>query len=98
MTRARRTNAEINALQSLIYDVASEEQPLTVRGCFYRVMSQGGVPKTEVGYRAVQREVLKMRRAHLIPYHWFQDGSRWRFAPTLTTRYLRRSMKPHGST
>jgi hypothetical protein len=45
-------------------------------------MSRGGVPKTEVGYRAVQREVLKMRRARLIPYHWFQDGSRWRFAPS----------------
>jgi hypothetical protein len=44
-------------------------------------MSRGGVPKTEVGYRAVQREVLKMRRAQTIPYHWFRDGSRWRFRP-----------------
>ena len=81
MVRVRRTGTEIAALQDLIHTVAREEQPLTVRGCFYRVMSLGGVPKTELGYRVVQREVLKMRRAHRIPYDWFRDGTRWRFAP-----------------
>ena len=32
MVRARRTNADIEALQDLIHDVAFEEQPLTVPG------------------------------------------------------------------
>ncbi len=81
MARARRTSAEIEALQDLIYEVAQEEQPLTVRGCFYRVMSLGGVAKTELSYRVVQREALKMRREGRIPYHWFRDGTRWRLKP-----------------
>ncbi len=68
-------------MQDLILDVARQEHPLTVRGCFYRVMSRGGVPKTEAGYKAVQREALKMRRDGTIPYDWFRDGTRWRITP-----------------
>lgn len=102
MARSRRTNAEVEALQDLIYDVAREEHPLTVRGCFYRVMSRGGVPKTELGYRAVQRQVLIMRRDGTIPYTWFRDGTRWSITPNThdslgdalddTARLYRRSL------
>jgi hypothetical protein len=51
--------------------------PLTVRGVFYRVMSAGAVEKTEKAYAAVQREVLKLRRAGLLPYEFIADGTRW---------------------
>jgi hypothetical protein len=54
---------------------------MTVRGVFYRVMSAGAVAKTEQAYRAVQREVLKLRRAGTLPYHWIEDGTRSQIRP-----------------
>jgi hypothetical protein len=75
--RSRRTNAELRALHLAILTVCTEDHPLTVRGVFYRVMSAGAVEKTEKAYAAVQREVLKLRRAGFLPYEWIADGTRW---------------------
>jgi ELWxxDGT repeat protein len=59
-----------------ILEVAEAENPVTVRGLFYRVMSLGLVPKTERGYYVVQRQTLKLRRAGVLPYGWITDGTR----------------------
>ncbi len=48
--RHRRTNAELAQIDAAILEVAEAENPVTVRGLFYRVMSLGLVPKTERGY------------------------------------------------
>ena len=77
LKRSRRTNAELHALHLSILTVCTEDHPLTVRGVFYRVMSAGAVEKTEKAYAAVQREVLKLRRAGVLPYDWIADGTRW---------------------
>src|SRR5215211_4015668 len=75
--RLRRTNAELAALHTAIMAVCEVDQPLSVRGVFYRVMSAGAVEKSEKAYNAVQREVLKLRRAGRLPYEWIADGTRW---------------------
>ncbi len=75
--RARRTRAELAALHESILTVCAEDHPLSVRGVFYRVMSTGAVEKSEKAYNAVQREVLKLRRAGDLPYEWIADGTRW---------------------
>jgi hypothetical protein len=80
--RNRRSKAEIELLEEAIYAVAAAEQPCTIRGVFYRVMSQGMVPKSEPGYRQVQNRILLMRRAGALPYGWISDGTRWRIKPT----------------
>jgi hypothetical protein len=77
LKRVRRTNAELADLHAAILTVCKEDHPLTVRGVFYRVMSAGAVEKTEKAYAAVQREVLKLRRAGFLPYEWIADGTRW---------------------
>lgn len=77
LKRSRRTNAELHALHLSILTVCTEDHPLTVRGVFYRVMSAGAVEKSEKAYAAVQREVLKLRRAGFLPYEWIADGTRW---------------------
>ena len=79
--RRRRTNAELAELDAAIYEIAAEECPVTVRGLFYRVMSRGLVPKSEKGYKVVQRQALKLRRAGELPYNWITDGSRMRWQP-----------------
>jgi hypothetical protein len=79
--RYRRTNAELAVIDAAILDVAEAENPVTVRGLFYRVMSRGLVEKTEKGYSVVQRQTLKLRRAGVLPYGWITDGSRLRLKP-----------------
>lgn len=79
--RVRRTREQVTELESAIYEVTRAEQPCTIRGVFYRVMSQGLVPKTEAGYRQVQSRVLLMRRGDRLPYGWISDGTRWSSKP-----------------
>ncbi len=83
--RYRRTKAELAEIDTAIYEIAEAEEPITVRGLFYRVMSLGLVPKTDSGpgngYGVVQRQALKMRRAGELPYGWITDGSRLRLKP-----------------
>jgi hypothetical protein len=79
--RYRRTQAELAEIDAAIYDIAYDEEPITVRGLFYRVMSRGLVPKTEAGYHVVRRQALKMRRSADLPDGWITDGSRLRLKP-----------------
>lgn len=74
--RSRRTNDEIAKLDQAIWDCARQENPISVRGIFYRVESVGIVPKSDNGYRAVQRRTLILRRTGQLPYGWITDGSR----------------------
>jgi hypothetical protein len=77
LKRVRRTNAELHELDLLIYEVCEGEHPATVRRVFYLLVPRGHVPKTEAGYRLVQRRVLDLRRSGALPYNWIADGSRW---------------------
>jgi hypothetical protein len=79
--RSRRTRAELQDLETAIYDIARTERPCTIRGVFYRVTSRGLVPKTEAGYRQVQNRILLMRRRGALPYGWISDGTRWQVKP-----------------
>lgn len=79
--RSRATNAELEALDSAILDVLSDEHPATLRGTYYRVVSMGAVDKTEAGYRQVGRQVLKLRRSGRLPHWWITDGTRYVIRP-----------------
>jgi hypothetical protein len=83
--RRRSTKAELDEIDTAIYQIALVERPVTVRGLFYRLVSRGLVPKTDKpgkvtgtpsGYGIAQREALKMRRSGDLPYGWITDGSR----------------------
>lgn len=80
--RRRSTRAELDALDDAIITAVELEQPITLRGVFYRAVAAGAVEKDETtGYLRVQRELLKLRRAGVIPYDWITDGSRWVLKP-----------------
>jgi hypothetical protein len=81
LKRVRYTKTQLAELDAAIYEVCKAERPLTIRGCFYRVMSKGLVEKTEKGYGRVQRRALDMRRRGDLPYHWIADGTRYRVKP-----------------
>jgi hypothetical protein len=75
--RHRSTKAELAAVDDAIVAAVETEHPVTLRGVFYRVVSAGGVEKTEGGYDLIGRELLKLRRSGAIRYDWIADGTRW---------------------
>jgi len=79
--RDRRTKSELATLDAAIVTAVETETPVTVRGVFYRVVSAGGVEKSEKGYGAVQRRLLHLRRTRVVPYSSITDGTRLRLKP-----------------
>ncbi len=79
--RRRRTQEDLADIRSCIIDTLQDDNPQTVRHVFYRLVSAPGgpvVPKSQSGYRVVQRECLRLRRDGKIPWIWISDGTRWR--------------------
>jgi hypothetical protein len=58
--------------------ILREQAPMTSRGTFYAASVIGAVPKTEAGYKKVQKALVKMRLCNVIPWRWITDGTRWR--------------------
>lgn len=81
MTRTRRTNAELDEIDAAIMAAVRDEHPCTLRSVYYRVVSAGAIEKTESGYNVIGRQVLKLRRAGVLPYSWITDGTRYVFRP-----------------
>lgn len=75
--RRRRTSVELDAVDEAIVAAVRSEHPVSLRGVYYRVVSAGAVEKTELGYRLVGRQLLKLRRAGAVPYSHITDGTRW---------------------
>ncbi len=80
--RKRRSGAELDVIDAAILAAVAQEHPVTLRGVYYRVVSAGAVEKTELGYRLVGRQVLKLRRSGRLPYDHITDGTRWISKPT----------------
>jgi hypothetical protein len=81
--RARRTKADIVAIETAIFETLEADHPQTVRGLFYQLVSQGVVPKTEAAYKGlVGRLCVRMRRADVLPYESLADNTRWMRKPT----------------
>jgi len=79
--RTRRTREQLAVVDDAIVQLLADWSPMTVRQVYYRVVSLGLAPKTENGYRLVQRECLKLRRSGGIGYSAIADSTRWQRKP-----------------
>jgi hypothetical protein len=80
--RSRRNRAEMDGIRVAIYDVLTDDNPMTVRQVFYRLVSSGAIAKTEMEYKqTVVRLLTEMRRDREIPFHWIADNTRWMRKP-----------------
>ena len=80
----RRTRSEIDQIRDQIRDILSDENPMTVRQVFYRMVSRPDalIDKTEREYKqTIGRLLVLMRRDGTIPYHWIADNTRWMRKP-----------------
>src|SRR5262245_24901028 len=75
--RRRRTRAQIARDQDTLLDIVEKARPATLRQVFYLATVAGIVPKTEVGYKTVGRDLLALRRSGRMPYQWITDSTRW---------------------
>jgi len=78
---SRRTNDQLAVLDAAIVRAVEQDKPVSLRGVFYRVMSAGAVDKSEKGYFAVGRRLVKLRRDGLVSYADITDGTRWVHKP-----------------
>ena len=69
------------AIQEAVMGLTKRFERMTVRQCFYKLETAGVVPKTESGYRAVQAEILRMRRCSMLSWSFIADGTRWQRKP-----------------
>jgi hypothetical protein len=59
-----------------------QDNPMTVRQLFYRLVFQGVIDKTEAEYkRTVVRLLAAMRLAGDVPFGWVADNTRWMRKP-----------------
>jgi hypothetical protein len=65
-------------IREAIITTLTEENPMTVRQVFYRLVSQGVIYKTENEYACtVCRLLVDMRLKGAIPFGWISDNTRW---------------------
>src|SRR5215210_8887581 len=80
-TKARRSTAELDTIYAAMVRIVAADYPMTLRGLFYRLVSEGLVPKAENEYEKVGRYLVKLRRSGTIPYAWIADSTRWMRKP-----------------
>jgi hypothetical protein len=70
-------------IRTALYEAAEAEHPVTVRRLFYRLVSDGVIPKTEAAYQGTVIRLLgEMRERGDLPFEWITDGTRLRRKPT----------------
>lgn len=75
--RTRRSRDDVEQLDRALCQIVEADPPMTVRQVFYQATVRGLVPKDETkGYRVVQRRLVILREARLIPYTWITDNAR----------------------
>jgi hypothetical protein len=82
-TRRRGISKDSRAIRDFIADVlVPAYDRMTVRQVFYQCASVANlVPKTEAGYKKIERQVLEMRRAGELSWSFIADGTRWQRKP-----------------
>jgi hypothetical protein len=71
----------METIRGAIYAVLDSYHPMTVRQCFYQLVSRGSIAKTEQEYKTIVRLLTEMRRRQQIPFDWIADNTRWMRKP-----------------
>jgi hypothetical protein len=64
-------------------EILEQENPMTVRQLFYRLVSVEHIENTQLNYQRVSRLMTKARRDDRCPYEWIVDRSRPTYEPNV---------------
>jgi hypothetical protein len=81
LKRTRSTKAEMDQRHRALFAIVEAMRPMTVRQVFYQATVHNIVEKSQDGYKKVQTDLVQMRRAGVLPYHWLADNTRWQRKP-----------------
>jgi hypothetical protein len=71
------------ALALVATNMLIEEQPITLRGLMYRVVSAGWLPSTDrKPYQKLLRIMVRLRESGIIPFEWIVHGIRSTIKPS----------------
>src|SRR5690606_27650743 len=77
------------SLAAVAIEIAIQEQPLTLRGLSYLVVSAGSLPSTDrKHYLRLGRILTMVREAGIIPFEWIVDNVRQTDKPSSWTGIL----------
>lgn len=96
--RQRRTNAEIEGIKAAMIEIVAADNPMTLRGLYYRLVAAGIVAKTDAEYEKVGHYLGQLRREKRIPYAHIADNTRLQRKPqsyTGLTDALRRTAQTY---
>ena len=71
------------ALAAVATEICHDEQPLTLRGLFYQVVSAGWLPSTDrKHYDRLGRLLCTLRETSVLPFEWIVDNMRQTVKPS----------------
>jgi hypothetical protein len=74
----RRTREQMQQVLRAIQKILNgEEDQITIRHLFYRLVGEGIIPKTETAYKNLCGHLSKWRRSEEIAWSAFTDSTRW---------------------
>ena len=72
----------VGDIDNALTEFTGQEHPVTVRQCYYHLVSRGLIEKTEKEYGWTSRRLTKLRRDGVVPYEWVADNTRWTRKPS----------------
>src|ERR1044071_7737721 len=83
LKRIRRSKVEMQDTLSAIQNILNaEENQITIRHLFYRLVGLRVIEKTEQAYKNLCGHLSKWRRSEEIPWSAFADNTRWHIQQT----------------
>jgi hypothetical protein len=79
--RKRATPAALKARRTAYHKIVESMRPISVRGIYYQAIGRRLIEKTENAYKALDHDLVQMRRAKELPYAWITDGTRYSRRP-----------------
>lgn len=75
--RNRKSKDLVGAIDEALIEFTEQEQPVTVRQCYYHLVSKGLLAKVEDEYKWTSRRLTKLREDFRIPFEYVIDNTRW---------------------
>jgi hypothetical protein len=58
------------------YEVLAEAHPMTLRQCYYQLVSKQIIENNRGSYQALSKAIVEARKQEMIPWHWIEDRLR----------------------
>jgi len=82
--RRHRSRAQMSELLSAIQNIVNnEENAITIRHLFYRLVGQSVIEKTELAYKLLCHHLSRWRKAGEVAWSAFSDSTRWHIQPPM---------------